>query len=137
MTQKTEGTMTDLLDKAIQIGVGLEKKAREFVDEVQKAGAAARAPKEGAAGLTPKQDLENRIVEEGVKAVKEFLSFISSAKDRLEKGASSTSGQVLEKLNIATQADLDVVKEMARVAREKVDALEKKVAELEELVKNS
>lgn len=129
--------MTDLLDKAIQIGVGLEKKAREFVDEVQKAGAAARAPKEGAAGLTPKQDLENRIVEEGVKAVKEFLSFISSAKDRLEKGASSTSGQVLEKLNIATQADLDVVKEMARVAREKVDALEKKVAELEELVKNS
>ncbi len=137
MTQKTEGTMTDLLDKAIQIGVGLEKKAREFVDEVQKAGAAARAPKEGAAGLTPKQDLENRIVEEGVKAVKEFLSFISSARDRLEKGASSTSGQVLEKLNIATQADLDVVKEMARVAREKVDALEKKVAELEELVKNS
>ena len=129
--------MTDLLDKAIQIGVGLEKKAREFVDEVQKAGAAARAPKEGAAGLTPKQDLENRIVEEGVKAVKEFLSFISSARDRLEKGASSTSGQVLEKLNIATQADLDVVKEMARVAREKVDALEKKVAELEELVKNS
>lgn len=128
--------MTDLLDKAIQIGVGLEKKAREFVDEVQKAGAAARAPKEGAGGLAPKQELENRIVEEGVKAVKEFLSFISSAKDRLEKGASSTSGQVLEKLNIATQADLDVVKEMARVAREKVDALEKKVAELEELVKN-
>lgn len=129
--------MTDLLDKAIQIGVGLEKKARDFVDEVQKAGAEARAPKEGAAGLTGKQELENRIVEEGVKAVKEFLSFISSARDRLEKGASSTSGQVLEKLNIATQADLDVVKEMARVAREKVDALEKKVAELEELVKNS
>lgn len=129
--------MTDLLDKAIQIGLGLEKKAKEFVDEVQKAGAAARAPKEGAASLTAKQELENRIVEEGMKAVKEFLSFLSSAKDRLEKGASSTSEQVLEKLNIATQADLDVLKEMARVAREKVDALEKKVAELEELVKNS
>ncbi len=128
--------MTDLLDKAIQIGVGLEKKAREFVEEMKKAGTAETAPKEGASALTPRQELENRVVEEGIKAVKEFLSFLSSARDRLEKGASSTSEQVLEKLNIATQADLDVVKEMARVAREKVDALEKKVAELEELVKN-
>ncbi len=128
--------MTDILDKAIQLGVGLEKKAKEFVEEMKKAGAAATAPKEGAGGLTPRQELENRVVEEGVKAVKEFLAFLSSARDRLEKGASSTSEQVLEKLNIASQADLDVVKEMARVAREKVDELEKKVAVLEELVKN-
>ncbi|MBI5810903.1 MAG: accessory factor UbiK family protein, partial [Deltaproteobacteria bacterium] len=41
------------------------------------------------------------------------------------------SGKVFERLNVAREEDIDVVKEMARVAREKVDSLEKRVAGLE------
>lgn len=124
--------MADLLDKAILIGMGLEKKAKEVLAELEQAGKAEKPQAEGAeAGLPPKQMAENKVVEEGIKALKEFLSLVKTGKDRLEKEFSTSSEKVLEKLNVPTQNDIDVIKEMARVAREKVDKLEKRVAELE------
>lgn len=124
--------MADLLDKAILIGMGLEKKAKEVLAELEQAGKAEKPQAEGAeAGLPPKQMAENKVVEEGIKALKEFLSLVKTGKDRLEKEFSTSSEKVLEKLNVPTQNDIDVVKEMARVAREKVDKLEKRVADLE------
>ncbi|OGP95528.1 MAG: hypothetical protein A2V53_02095, partial [Deltaproteobacteria bacterium RBG_19FT_COMBO_56_10] len=74
---------------------------------------------------------ENKVVDEGVRALKEFVTVVKSAKEKLEKEVSSGSEKVFEKLNVATQSDIEVVMEMARVAREKVDKLEKRVAELE------
>lgn len=124
--------MADLLDKAILIGMGLEKKAKEVLAELEQAGKAEKPQAEGAeAGLPPKQMAENKVVEEGIKALKEFLSLVKTGKDKLEKEFSTSSEKVLEKLNVPTQNDMDVIKEMARVAREKVDKLEKRVAELE------
>ena len=38
---------------------------------------------------------------------------------------------MLDKINAATKDDVEIVKEMARISREKVDKLEKRVAELE------
>ena len=128
--------MADLIDKAILIGIGLEKKAKEALEELQKAGKSAKEAEAGAGEkaegeLTPKQLIENKVVEDGVSVLKEFLGVVKSAKERLEKDVSSSSGKVLEKLNVPTSDELDIVKEMARVAREKVDRLEKKVEELE------
>jgi BMFP domain-containing protein YqiC len=124
--------MPDLLDRAILIGVGLEKKAREFMDALEEAGRAGAAkPAAGAEGLTPKETLENRIVEDGVKAAKEFLSVLKSVREKLDTELTASSGKVLDRLHVATRDELDVVKEMARVAREKVDRLEKKVEDLE------
>ncbi|MBI5588440.1 MAG: accessory factor UbiK family protein [Deltaproteobacteria bacterium] len=126
--------MADLIDKAILIGIGLEKKAKEVLEELQQAGKAAKGAEgaeKPAEELTPKQLIENKVVEDGVKALKEFLGVVRSARERLEKDLTSSSGKVLEKLNVPTSDDLDIVKEMARIAREKVDRLEKKVEELE------
>lgn len=130
--------MADLIDKAILIGIGLEKKAKEALEELQKAGKSAKEAEAGAGAgekaegeLTPKQLIENKVVEDGVSVLKEFLGVVKSAKERLEKDVSSSSGKVLGKLNVPTSDELDIVKEMARVAREKVDRLEKKVEELE------
>lgn len=129
--------MADLIDKAILIGIGLEKKAKEALEELQKAGKSAKEADEAGAGekasgeLTPKQLIENKVVEDGVSVLKEFLGVVKSAREKLEKDVSSSSGKVLEKLNVPTSDELDIVKEMARVAREKVDRLEKKVEELE------
>ena len=124
--------MADLLDKAILIGMGLEKKAKEVLAELEQAGKAEKPQAEGAeAGLPPKQMAENKVVEEGIKALKEFLSLVKTGKEKLEKEFSTSSEKVLEKLNVPTQNDMDVIKEMARVAREKGDKLEKRVAELE------
>ena len=128
--------MADLIDKAILIGIGLEKKAKEALEELQKAGKSAKEAEAGAGEkaegeLTPKQLMENKVVEDGVSVLKEFLGVVKSAKERLEKDVSSSSGKVLGKLNVPTSDELDIVKEMARVAREKVDRLEKKVEELE------
>ncbi|MDP2689764.1 MAG: accessory factor UbiK family protein [Deltaproteobacteria bacterium] len=126
--------MSDLLDKAILIGMGLEKKAKEVIEELQKEGkvqAAATGAEAGGEGLPPREAAENRVVEDGVKVLKEFLSLLKSGREKLEKEVSSGSGRLLDKINAATKDDVDIVKEMARVAREKVDKLEKRVAELE------
>lgn len=129
--------MTDLVDKAILIGMGLEKKAREALDELEKLGKksadAASAAKAGE-GLTPKQVAENKVVEEGTRALKDFIAMINASREKLEKEISGTSGKILDKFNVATRDDVEVIKEMARVAREKVDALEKRVTDLENSV---
>jgi BMFP domain-containing protein YqiC len=123
----------DLFEKAVFIGLGLEKKAKEVLDELEKI---AKAGGEGAVTpegekLSARQVLENRVVEDGVKALKEFLSVIHGAKEKLEEEVASSSGKIREKMHIASQDDIDVIKEMARVAREKVDRLEKRVDELQ------
>lgn len=120
--------MSDLLDKAILIGMGLEKKAKEVLDELENAGKSKAAGQEG---LPPRQAAENKVVDEGVRALKEFVTVVKGAKEKLEKEFSTGSEKVFGKLNVATQADLEVVLEMARVAREKIDKIEKRVAELE------
>jgi BMFP domain-containing protein YqiC len=122
--------MSDLFDKAILIGMGLEKKAKEVLGELENAGKTSKeAP--GSEGLPPRQAAENKVVDEGVRALKEFVALVKSAKEKLEKDVSTGSEKVFEKLNVATQNDIELIKEMARVAREKVDKLEKRVAELE------
>ncbi len=137
--------MTDLIDKAILLGLGIEKKIKETLDTVQSAkeGKAANAPEEegqgtgtdGAAGeagpLTPRQILENRVVEDGATVLKELLTIVTSAKEKIESEIISNSGRVADKLHVATDIEVDVVKEMARLAREKVDNLEVRVTELE------
>lgn len=120
--------MADLLDRAILIGMGLEKKAKEVLEELQQAGKAGTT---GAENLGKKETVENKVVEEGVKALKEFLTLVKAGKERLEKEVAGSSEKVFDKLHVATQDDLEVVKEMARIAREKADALEKRLAELE------
>lgn len=128
--------MSDIVDKAVLLVLGLEKKAREALEELKKAGEEAKAPgAEEGKGLTPSQRLENRVVEEGVKALKEFLKAAEGAKEKLEKELSGSSSRILEKLHAAKEEDIEVVKEMARVAREKVDRLEKRLAEIEELIR--
>ena len=122
--------MSDLLDKVILIGMGLEKKAKEALDELESAGKTSKgAP--GTEGLPPRQAAENKVVDEGVRALKEFVTIVKSAKEKLEKEVSTGSEKVFEKFNVATQNDMELIREMARVAREKVDKLEKRVAELE------
>ncbi|HLC19273.1 MAG TPA: accessory factor UbiK family protein [Thermodesulfobacteriota bacterium] len=128
--------MADILDKAILIGMGLEKKVKELLDELQEKGTEERkagAPKEGEAPeeLTPKQAVENKVVDEGVRVLREFLSVIRSTREKLEKECSTGSERILDKLHVASQEDIDVIKEMARIAREKVDTLEKRIEELE------
>ncbi|MEK6759903.1 MAG: accessory factor UbiK family protein [Deltaproteobacteria bacterium] len=125
--------MADLLDKAILIGIGLEKKAKEVLGDLQQAGkeAKASAAGSGAEPLTSKEMVENKVVEEGVKALSEFLNVIRSVKSKIESEVQSSSGKVFDKLHIATEDDIEVVREMARIAREKVDSLEKRVEELE------
>ena len=125
--------MADLFEKAVLIGIGLEKKAKEVLSELEKAAVSEKgAEGEAKENLTSRQLIENKVVEDGVKALKEFLSVINSAKGKLEREFTGSSEKVMHGLNVATKDDLDVVKEMARVAREKVDKLEKRITALEE-----
>jgi len=126
--------MADILDKAVRIGLGLEKKAKETLEELERAGkTAAEAGSAGAGeqGLTTKQTVENKVVEDAVKVLKDLLEVITSGKERFEKEAQATSERVMERLNVPTRTEVDVIKEMARISREKVDLLERRLEELE------
>ncbi len=137
--------MADLIDKAIEVGLEIEKLAKEKLDALKSSREVASKEKsesapegEGAekeTELTPRQTVENRVVDEGTKVLKEVFSAVNSLKERLGRELTAGSGKVADKLHVATDDELDVVKEMARVAREKVDTLEKRVAKLEAALK--
>jgi BMFP domain-containing protein YqiC len=121
--------MVDFLDRAILIVMGLEKKARELMDELAEAGKKETA--EGEEGLPTWKRAENKLVDEGSKAAKELLEVLKECREGFEKSCAEAAEGVVERLNVATKTDIETVKEMARVAREKVDKLEKKLKELE------
>lgn len=127
--------MSDLLDKAVLIGMGLEKKAKEALEELERSGKAATEARTatGATGpvLSSKQLIENKVVEDAVKVLKDLLSAITTGKEKFEKEAQATTERVMDKLNVPTRTEVDVIKEMARISREKVDLLERRVEELE------
>ncbi len=118
--------MAEFIDKAILIGTGLEKKIKELVVELEEKGKA-----EAKEGQPPKERIENRVVEDGIKAVKELLSVLREGKDRIESEVVEGAESLTRKLNLASGEELETVKEMARTAREKTDKLEKRVKKLE------
>lgn len=121
--------MADLIERTILAVMGLEKKAKEVLEELVETGKKEAGPAEE--GLPPGKKAQNKLVDEAVSAFKELLEFIGECKGRLEKDVGDAAESVAERLNVATKSDLDTVKEMARVVREKVDKLEKKLKELE------
>jgi BMFP domain-containing protein YqiC len=129
--------MADLLDKVITLGIGLEKKATEAIGELEKLGSKAISDEEakekdgGGEGLGAKKELENKLVDHGVKAISEFVALLNDCKAKAESGVRDSGEKVLDKLHMATKEEVEVALEMARVAREKVDELEKRVAALE------
>ncbi len=118
--------MSDIIDKVMHVGSGIEKKVCELLEELEKKGSG-----EEAEGLGAAKRLENRVVEDGVKAVKELLFLLKECKEKVGSEASGVADSVASRLNFASASELEVVKEMARVAREKVDALEKRLKKLE------
>lgn len=127
--------MPDFIDRAILIVMGLEKKVKGVMDELADEGRTEvdRAEGDGAEGedLPLHKKAENKIVEEGVKALQELRGVLREGKERFEKEVIKNASALVETLNVATRSELDTVKEMARVAREKVDALEKKIKDFE------
>jgi len=122
--------MADVIEKAILIGAGVEKKLKDILNEFEESGKKERG---GAsqADLPPSQSFQNRLVEEASKAVKDILSVLKESRTKVEGEVSSAAESIADKLGLATKDDLEIVKEMARVAREKVDALEKKLEAIE------
>lgn len=127
--------MTDILDKAILIGLGLGKRARDILNELASEGKEAKTGEGGE--LPPKQELENKLVEEGVKAVRELVATAKAGKEKVDKEIQEVVERFLEKCKVATKDDIEIIEKMAQVAREKVDKLEKKVEELEKNLQKS
>ncbi len=131
--------MVDFIDRAILIGLGLEKKLKELVTELEKKGRESKekadTSRQGGEELSPAQQLENVIVEDVTKTLKDLLMVLKEGKEKLTGVISSSTEELAERLNLATREELEVVKEMAQLAREKVDELEKKLETLEKKAK--
>lgn len=119
--------MADILDKAMSLGVGIGEKIKEKVDELIEAGEKAKGE-----GLGASKEAENRFVDEAVKVVSEALKQANVAKDKAESLAVEIAEGIADKLKLATKDELDVVEKLALIAREKAEALEKRVRALEE-----
>lgn len=111
--------MSDFIDRAILIATGFEKRAKEIVDDLAEAG------KEETLGTSEK--IQNKVVEESVNALRQVVAVLEEGKDKIEEELAGPMETLLDKFNLATKDDLDEVREMARIAREKVDELEKKI----------
>lgn len=121
--------MTDILDKAILIGIGLEKRAKDILNELASEGKEAKTGESGE--LPPKQELENKLVEEGTKVLRELIASVKAGKEKVDKEIEEAVRHLLEKFKVATRDDIEIIEKMAQVAREKVDALEKRIERLE------
>ena len=86
--------------------------------------------------LPPKQELENKLVDEGVKAVRELVATVKAGKEKVDKEIEEAVKHLLEKFKVATKDDMEIIEKMAQVAREKVDKLEKRIEELEKKAVN-
>lgn len=120
--------MADILDKAILIGMGLEKKLKDTINEL------ADEAKKGdgdESKLPPRKEFENKVVEEGVKILREVVAAAKSGKEMIDEHIKNAVQEILEKFKVATREDIEVIEKMAQNAREKVDRLEKRVEELE------
>ncbi|MCK5237586.1 MAG: hypothetical protein KAR06_11480 [Deltaproteobacteria bacterium] len=130
--------MADFLEKAITLGLGVEKKLKDILTELESAGEEKKGEKEAQKDTKAEEGetigtgkrIENKVVEEGVKAVREFIELLKDSKSKIEDEVCSKASNMTDRLNLATKEDVTIAKEMARVAREKVDSLEKKVEEL-------
>lgn len=118
--------MADILDKAVSLGFGISGKVKEKVDELIEAGEKAKG------GLGAVKEAENRFVEDSVKLISETLKHANVAKEKAESLAVEIAEGMADKLKLATKDELDVVEKLALIAREKVEALEKRVKALEE-----
>ena len=70
-------------------------------------------------------------VDEAVKVVSETLKHANVAKEKAESMAVEIAEGLADKLKLATKDELDVVEKLALIAREKAEALEKRVKALE------
>lgn len=120
--------MTDLLDKTILVGMGIEKRIKKVLDELAEEGKTS--------GLPPRQEIENRIVEEGVKTIRDLIATVRAGKEKVDKEIQDLVERLLDRFKVVTRGDIEIVERMAQVAREKVDALEKRVDELEKKAVN-
>jgi BMFP domain-containing protein YqiC len=119
--------MTDILEKAVSLGLGIGEKVKEKVDELIEAGEKTKG-----GGLGATQEAENRFVDEAVKLISEILKHANVAKEKAESLAVEIAEGLADRLKLATKDELDVVEKLALIAREKVEALEKRVKALEE-----
>jgi len=124
-----EDTMSDILDKAILIGIGLEKRLKDTLNELASEGKEAKTGEGGE--LPPKQELENKLVEEGTKVARELIATVKAGKEKVDKEIEEAVQHLLEKFKVATKDDMEIIEKMAQIAREKVDALEKRIEKLE------
>ena len=119
--------MAEIVDKAILLGLGIENKVKEMVNELVEAGEKAKS-----SGLGAVKEAENRFVDEAVKVVSETLKHANVAKEKAESMAVEIAEGLADKLKLATKDELDVVEKLALIAREKAEALEKRVKALED-----
>lgn len=119
--------MAEIVDKAIYLGLGVGEKIKELVNELVEAGEKAKKGE-----LGPLKEAENRFVDETVKVISETLKQAKVAKEKAESLTVEIVEGLAGRMNLATKDELDVVEKLALIARESVDALERRVRALEE-----
>src|SRR3989304_5853712 len=105
--------MTEILAKANLIGMGLEAGVKGASDKLESEGKEAKTGEGGE--LPPKQELENKLVDEGVKVVRELIGTVKAGKEKVDKEIQEGVERLLEKCRGATKDDIEIIEKMAQV----------------------
>ena len=118
--------MSDIIKKAFLIGKGLEERAGKVLDDLAKEG-----EKRVSDLPTTKEEFENKLVEGGTRVAGKTIDHFKKDKEKIEEKVCEVIEGLFDRLKLVTRDDIEVIEKMASKAREKVDALEKRVEELE------
>jgi len=117
--------MPDLIQDVLLIAKGVFVKADKAFDLLVKEG------EEASHGLSPREEIENRLVEEGIKIVRKGVKMADSAGKRIEETLVKIAGDVLEKLDVVREERADVIEKLTLDTRQMVEELKSRVEALE------
>ena len=99
----------DIVKKAMLAGLGAQEKAKEFIEELVKAGELSKS--------------------EASSLVKEWTSKAEESTKEFDKRAKETVANILEKLNIPTREDMEKLEKKVQALNARLKKLEGGAAE--------
>ncbi len=117
--------MPDLIQEMLLIAKGIFVKADKAVDLLVKEGEKASH------GLSPREAIENRLVEEGIKIVRSGIKAADNAGKRVENAIVEIVGNILDKFEVVREERADVIEKLTLDTRRMVEELKDRIEALE------
>jgi len=102
-------SLFNILNRVLLAGIGMQEKAKEFIDELVKRGELSES--------------------EGARIIKEWSEKIEGTREEFDRGISDLINRAIEKVNLPTRGEIDELNEKIRALTKRVKRLEEAAGE--------